>query len=124
MENLKEQINQIFQDTSDNIHSVGYGYKFTNNVKTDELAIIYYVEKKIPKDQIFEGELIPETINIDNVEYKTDVIETDKFKLITCFNYNSLPPPAEVANNRTIHRPISGGLIIGNALMWEQTTVN
>jgi hypothetical protein len=124
MENLNEHINKIYEETGDNIHSVSYGYKFKDNIQTDELAIVYYVNKKIPKDEIFESELIPKFINVDGIDYKTDVIETENFKLISCFNYNSLPPPQEVANNRTIHRPISGGLIIANPLLWTQPSVN
>jgi hypothetical protein len=122
MQEFKRNIKDIYDLTPDNIHSVFYGVKTKNNISTDEKAIVYIVEKKLPLDQIPEDQVIPKTINIEGSKYITDVIQTPEFKPISCYNYNALPPPPQVSTNRTRHRPLSGGLMISNALFWSQTS--
>jgi len=124
MKKIKEFIKKAYDETPDNIHAVGYGLKQKGDTYTDELCIVYNVLKKIPKDQIPENELIPEKVIIDGKEYSTDVVENEMARALSCYNYDAEPPPSEVLTNRTFHRPISGGLIIGNVLTWEQPSSN
>lgn len=54
-----------------NVVSIGIGYKYKGGVRTDEICIVVGVRKKLPKDQVPDGELIAQTIDGVN----TDVIE-------------------------------------------------
>lgn len=63
-----------------NAHSIGIGWKRVANKKTDQLALIFYVERKSPIDAL-QTEPIPSNItftpsNSDRpVHLKTDVVE-------------------------------------------------
>jgi hypothetical protein len=48
------------------------GYKHIAGKKTDQICIVCYVIKKIPEDQLDEGELVPPVIE----GIPTDVIES------------------------------------------------
>jgi len=62
-------------------HSIGIGWKKVGGKKTDQLALIFYVERKCPPEKI-GSEPVPPTItftpsNADKTVYlKTDVIES------------------------------------------------
>jgi len=55
-----------------NVVGVGVGYKVTATGPTNELAVIVNVERKLPKAQLAESDLIPGRIE----QIRTDVIET------------------------------------------------
>jgi hypothetical protein len=55
-----------------NVIGVGVGFKVTSAGPTDELAVVVNVERKLPKEQLTERDLIPQQIN----QIRTDVIET------------------------------------------------
>ena len=55
-----------------NVVGVGVGFKITASGPTDELAVVVNVERKLPKAQLTENDLIPGRIN----QIRTDVIET------------------------------------------------
>lgn len=61
-------------------HSVGIGWKRTGGRKTDQLALLFYVERKIPAEQLTTAP-VPPTIPFnppdtsEPVLLKTDVIE-------------------------------------------------
>jgi hypothetical protein len=58
-----------------NVVGVGVGYKESEGVVTDELAVVVNVAQKLPVAQLVEAERVPKII--DGV--KTDVIETGRF---------------------------------------------
>jgi hypothetical protein len=58
-----------------NVVGVGVGYKESQGVVTDELAVMVNVAQKLPVAQLAESERVPRTI--DGV--KTDVVETGRF---------------------------------------------
>ena len=124
MDAIKDFIKTAIVETSDNIHGVGYGLKNTKDSYTDQLCIVYSVSKKLPLEKVNPEDIIPKTVTIDGIEYLTDVIERPQAQLVSCYNYNTSPPPPQVLTNRTQQRPISGGLIIGNPLEWSQPTAN
>jgi hypothetical protein len=65
--------------THPNVVSVGIGYKYTRGVRTDEICIVVGVRKKLPKDQVPEGELIAESIG----GIATDVIEYGELRALS-----------------------------------------
>jgi hypothetical protein len=112
MENIKLKIQELIKDTDVNINSISYGYKFINNVQTDELCIIYGVEKKKPLSELSSKEIIPNTILIENSILKTDVIEIGVSELLVCNGAcgQNMGPNSLV--NRTFTRPLVGGLSV------------
>ncbi|WP_066634266.1 hypothetical protein [Desulfolucanica intricata] len=61
-----------------NVIGVGVGLKYTREVCTDKLAIIVFVQKKLPETQIYRSDLIPKKIN----DLETDVVEIGTVRLI------------------------------------------
>jgi hypothetical protein len=55
-----------------NVVAVGVGYKTVGNVRTDELAVVVSVVKKLPLIQLPERARVPKTLN----GMPTDVVET------------------------------------------------
>lgn len=72
---IKEKIQELYNNKSNNVKFIGYGYKITNNQTTDIPSITFAVEKKLPINEIPEQEIIPNAINIGNDFFLTDVIE-------------------------------------------------
>jgi hypothetical protein len=125
MKNNFNSISDIHKQVSnDNIHTIAIGKKHIKNYPTDDLSIIYFVNQKLPLDEIPKDQIIPNEILLDGKVYKTDVIQTKKVKALGCFDYINSPLPPEVLSNRQRHRPILGGTIIGNVLSWNQTSRN
>ncbi len=54
------------------------GYKLISGKKTDQICIICYVNKKIPEDQLSEGDLIRPMIE----GIPTDVIESGEMRAL------------------------------------------
>jgi len=121
-----EKIEELYESTPDYV-GVGFGFKLINREYTEEHAIIFTVEKKLPIEEIPEDELLPKEIKIDGVVYKTDVVEVGKIELLscdsttlnTCYNWRepfiydgiqyglNIPP-----GNRGYIRPLKGGISI------------
>ena len=126
-EKLKKEIDRLFNSTPENI-GVTYGMKMKNGEYTGENTIVFTTEKKIPLNEIPEGEVLPTEIEIDNVIYKTDVIEVGKVTIIAAFDCtitpcSSTPLGSQICSscyswinvppiNRTTMRPIMGGLAV------------
>jgi hypothetical protein len=55
-------------------NGVAIGYKVKDGVITDEISIIVNVEKKLPKAQLKDADMIPKEIG----GFKTDVFELGK----------------------------------------------
>lgn len=112
-ESTTEKFSELMTSTSRNIHGFSIGKKIISGHETEELSVRYYVHKKRPKEAIGEHELVPETVEIDGVSYKTDVIEMPQPKLlIDCLNWNTNPPQAPIPDHRSRQRPLIGGINI------------
>jgi hypothetical protein len=115
-ESIQNKINELFQDTPDNV-GVAYGNKVIGGQQTNERSIVFMVEKKLPINEIPSEEVLPTTINIDGVEYKTDVIEVGKIEVFscdgttlgTCYGWQN---PSTPPSNRNTIRPLQGGVSI------------
>jgi hypothetical protein len=109
-EAIKAKITELFNSTSEGV-SVGYGKKITNGQYTGEVGIVFHVEKKLPLSEIPENEVLPSSVNIDGVEYVTDVIAAGKFTIAacdpSCYTWQN---PATPPGNRNKIRPLKGGI--------------
>ena len=95
-----------------NINSVSYGYKFVGGKQTDELCIMYGVEKKKPLSELTPEEILPSKITIGDSVLKTDVFEVSMAEQLACnANCGQIAGPNS-AVNRAFTRPLKGGLSI------------
>jgi len=117
MKNIKQNIERAFLDSPKNVHAVIYGIKKTRKRKTGQSALIYFVEKKLPINQLSKKDLIPKSVDINGTEYLTDIVEVKRIKTTQCYDFTD----PEVTFLNTKVRPISGGLEISSLCFWEQT---
>jgi hypothetical protein len=110
MNTINEKIRETLINAPSGVHTVFHALKKINNIETDERAIVYSVEKKLPLSAIPTDEIIPKNIILDEITYKTDVVEISTPKALQCNALNS----NVVQFLRTYHRPLSGGLEIAN----------
>ena len=82
---LQEKIQQLHQDTPDNVHTVYYGFKEKNGNTTGELGIIFGVATKLPASQVPEGEMLPKEVEIQGAKIITDVKQEDIILPAACF---------------------------------------
>jgi len=115
---LLKEIDNQYEITEDNVLSVGYGRKYKNGVDTGELGIVYFVDKKIPKDQLTPDQILPDSLTIDGKKYPTDVTQIGKIKpLAGCWNYGYNGGSVDQTNvlpHRQSQRPLQGGIFITN----------
>jgi len=77
-----------------NAHAIGIGYKYINGKRTDQIAIVFFVHRKRPINQLrrLKIEPVPEKL----FGFSTDVVEVrEGFK---------------IQSERKKHRPFSGGV--------------
>jgi hypothetical protein len=106
-EDLRKLVEKYYDETPEDIVGVSYRKKMRDGKFTDEDAIVFTVKKKKPIEEIPEGELLPEVINFNGTELKTDVIE-GSYQLLQCQQW-VIPPP-----NRNKFRPLKGGVSVTN----------
>lgn len=135
IEKLKKVVEDLHLDNAYGTVQVAYGCKHTKGQYTEEKCIRFGVERKLPLSEIPEERRIPSKINIDGVEYSTDVyvvpakIYTSAAMRKLDGNYaasggplslsecnpigdNAVPPnvTAPVSVNRATTRPLRGGV--------------
>lgn len=104
-----------YENTPDYVNCVSFGYKEVGGKLTDELCIIFNVDKKKPENQIAESEILPKIVEMSGYTFKTDVIESvTKFLAIeycpsSFYTWQSTDPP-----NRNLYRPLRGGISVTN----------
>ena len=109
---LHLNIAEIFSQSSDGVNTVYFGRKQSSGNCCGEPSIVFGVNKKLPIDQVPSGELIPKTINITGVEYKTDVVETQVAKPLTCYRGGAFNSGANYQLAYGFYPQISGGVRI------------
>jgi len=121
MINIDKLVNKASElyNSNNNWNGVVVSKKEVNGIQTDEQCITLFVDKKLPLDQIANEDVFPSSINIDGVNYNTDVIETNQFKANSCY---VLPDPSSqpesswqmpVSGSRVEKRPLMGGISVG-----------
>ena len=112
---------ELFNSTPDYVHGVGFGRKQINGQDTDELSIIFSVLEKKPLSEIPENERLPSTVNINGIDYKTDVIQQEIISIVSecgeCGGYTWDPSfgcmDTSSDDHRKKHRPLKGGISVG-----------
>jgi len=91
-ENLKKEIQRLYDNTAEDIHEVSFGYKYKNGIKTDQIGVVFGVDKKININDLSSDKVLPLTITVDGNTLITDVIEKPRFSLVTCYANESATP--------------------------------
>ena len=117
---LQENIRQTLLNAPSGVHSILYGIKEKNGIKTDTFSLIHLVEQKLPLSALPVDQIIPNSITFDDVKYKTDVVQIGKFNPCQCHNLND----ATITYLNTRHRPLSGGLMISDLSEWTEIWPN
>lgn len=91
------------------INNIIYGFKNKNGESTGEMAIKFYVDKKLPLNQIKEENKIPSFLVVRNLQFLTDVEDVNlNVKALTfCFDPDGSTEPVKSNQRRT--RPLIGG---------------
>lgn len=71
-----------------NVEGTCIGFKFRNGEKTDELAVVVYVGRKLSEAQLEAWQVIPRTVSVSGQEVKTDVTQS-KFKALMLIGKDS-----------------------------------
>jgi hypothetical protein len=114
---IKEKLNELRTSTPGDV-GVIFGKKMKGNQFTGETGFVFLVEKKKPIEQLSPNEILPKNIKVNNQDYVTDVIESEKIVALacdpattsSCYAWQTSTP----ANNN-LQRPIKGGIGITSA---------
>jgi len=112
MNAIKLKILELAKTNTFNVNSISYGYKFVNNVQTDELCILFSVNQKKPITELLNSEIIPSSITVENQVLKTDVFEASTPELLVCNGVCGQNAGSNSTVNRAFTRPLVGGLSI------------
>lgn len=85
---IKNEIKTLYEKTPESVHGVMLGYKNKNGEETGQIGIVFKVDKKLPISQIPQDQLLPSTINVENQTIVTDVVESPRFAMQTCYSFN------------------------------------
>ena len=112
MKAIKLKILELAKTNTFNVNSISYGYKFVNNVQTDELCILFSVNQKKPITKLLNSEIIPSSITVENQVLKTDVFEANTPELLVCNAGCGTQNGPNAVINKAFTRPLVGGLSI------------
>jgi len=110
-EELLKKLEEYHKNTDDNIIGVGYGYKTTSGIISDELSIVFTVKDKIDNDKLKPEQLLPDSLVIGDETIKTDVVigSYEKFCDDSFYDWETIPP-----SNRNTFRPLKCGVSCSN----------
>ncbi len=108
---LQETIREWHSKTPDSVHGVGWGYKTTNGITTDELCLVFAVVSKKPLAELTQEEILPTTLIVDNETVKTDVVESE---LAQALSNCHAATDSSSSSHRVSHRPLMGGISISH----------
>ena len=116
LDNLKQEIERLFLENKYDILLITFGQKQVNGQFTTEKCVRFGVKQKLSIQDIPADKLIPRTLTIDGVDYKTDVVivpEKISAQPAYCWNTGTqaIPPvvSAPVSYNRAKTVILSGG---------------
>lgn len=84
---IKSEIKNLYDTTPESVHGVMLGYKQKNGEETGEIGIVFKVDKKLPIFQIPQDQLLPSTITVEDQTIVTDVVESQRFSMQTCYSF-------------------------------------
>ena len=117
---LELEIIKQMRSTSDDVTLIYYGPKEVNGQigNGNGNAIVFSVKKKKPLEELSESEIIPKSIQVGDINIKTDVVEGVVQRGVTYTNAGSCSTYADWITtppiNRQEFRPLKGGISLTN----------
>ncbi len=117
---INKKLTEWNQKTPSDV-GVGYGFKQTNGVYTDEVCIVFSVKEKKSLSELSEHEILPSEIKInENQKLSTDVIQVGEVYALQCSRttpVTAVPPICEpfiltAPTNRSAFATLKGGISI------------
>ncbi len=99
---VKEKF-ETFLLKKSNVVGVGVGKKIVRGQETGDLAVVVFVERKLPESQLKKKDVVPKTLD----EVTTDVVQTGRLKALAL---SPGPPPGRTDR----WRPAPGGVSVGH----------
>jgi hypothetical protein len=94
------------------VHGIGIGYKHTGDERTDQLALVVHVHRKLPKTDIQAGRVVPERLQFFS--------QGDKREVTVVTDVREVPPPVPEVRCEPCNvdfgqrvRPVPGGYSVG-----------
>ena len=121
---ITKEINKTLKEWNEKTPSdigVGYGFKQTDGVYTDEICVVFSVKEKKPLSELSKDEVLPSEINInENKKVSTDVIQVGEVYALQCSRTTPItnPPPIcepfilTAPTNRSAFATLKGGISI------------
>jgi phosphatidylethanolamine-binding protein (PEBP) family uncharacterized protein len=121
---ITEEINKKLKEWNEKTPSnvgVGYGFKQTDGVYTDEICIVFSVKEKKPLSDLSEDEVLPSEIKInENKTVSTDVIQVGEVYALQCSRTTPITPVPPICEpfilnpptNRSAFATLKGGISI------------
>ena len=121
---INDKIVELYQTKPNNCTGILYSRKIIDGIMTDEWGFTYIVNEKKPIENLSPEDLVPKTINLENTEIKTDVIQGENkftaFQDCPCDFYYwtssfcSTQTRPQPQRNRNV--PVVGGITISNPI--------
>ena len=92
-----------------NVTSITYGTKITDGVDTGEPCITFGFLEKKPLSEIPDNELLPKTLNVNDKQVKTDVVQREIPAAAISYCHSTDPTVEPVRQNNIKQRPLKGG---------------
>ena len=85
-QSIKDQIQEIHASKIESgVNSVFIGYKTKNGIRTNEICVVFGVEQKKSESDLNLDNILPKSIKIDGLAFKTDVVAINNIKLMSCY---------------------------------------
>jgi hypothetical protein len=109
-EELKKELEKLYRGTPDDIHGVSLGYKYKNGEKTEEIGIVFNVDKKLSESDLSEDKILPKSIRVGEQDICTDVREVPRSEMLSCYcSSDPCPDVPNITNLRAAPLPMRGG---------------
>jgi hypothetical protein len=83
---IKEQIQELYTSKIDSgVNAVFIGYKTKNNIRTNEICVVFGVEEKKSESNLSVDHILPKNVIIDGLKTQTDVVTINNVKLMSCY---------------------------------------
>ncbi|MBO2446336.1 hypothetical protein J4573_04490 [Actinomadura barringtoniae] len=100
--------------TNPDCTAVAYGFRRRGGAVTGEPVVIVSVARKLPRDQVPAGRLVPGTVTVGGEQHGVDVIQAARFELSGSAAASASAKAAAVDPIGDVIRPVRPGCMITN----------
>jgi formylglycine-generating enzyme required for sulfatase activity len=112
-----------YMKNNPNVHGIGIGNKIKDGETLDQISMIFSVEEKKPLAELTEKEIIPSSIDVNDQNFVSDVIQYNRPAKVGCYDWvvgqkiidgfgTGTNATVEQNTHRVQVRPLVGGISI------------